>query len=470
MYRQAWDYADPDSTGNNTIVIKLADSSDPDSKALGYVQYTPGDMANAISVTQGPIKVRFCYIHDNISRLRIGSFNSAGIHATELQQSIIEYNYFANNGVETGNSWSNNENCSHIMSYSDYDWSNWANNGISTWNGDHIWGNIIRYNYFDAGAAAIKYKGSQYLTGRTDGANYDDTYDEYGDKIHHNIFVNQERWVTNGRQDFLQFYNNIADSPVLGVHFPEDDISAFYKVAVYNNTLMSPGSDGIFFSHRDAWVDQEPKIYAFIVNNLIYDAGDGANWSDVTIDEDASGGNWYGGSADYTELIIDRNYHYMPETDGTYDTDGSKLVFLADTRKTAAEMEALYASTDLYVNTAAGSPTAFVNVAAEDEDRYLINSAHVVEGAKTLSDGGLGGSHPWLDAVTIPAYIGGVDPNDTGWVAGVLDMDVTWFTAQEAGSTPSFMGTPASEEVTITVGSGSYTMTVGSGSFTGVIP
>lgn len=54
--------------------------------------------------------------------------------------------------------------------------------------------------------------------------------------------------------------------------------------------------------------------------------------------------------------------------------------------------------------------------------RYITREEHAVSGSATISNGGIGSGHPYLDDVTIPSYIGATNPDDNDWVEGVLNL------------------------------------------------
>ena len=113
----------------------------------------------------------------------------------------------------------NHINSCHIQEVGDYVDSTTAKNGYPAEPHYAIKNNIIRYNLFKNGSAGIKHKGNQLLTGRNPGGGegFDNTNKDWGDKIHHNIFIGLDDIAIRGKQDFVQIYNNIMDSCSGGV-------------------------------------------------------------------------------------------------------------------------------------------------------------------------------------------------------------------------------------------------------------
>ena len=53
-------------------------------------------------------------------------------------------------------------------------------------------------------------------------------------------------------------------------------------------------------------------------------------------------------------------------------------------------------------------------------NKFITKESHIIEGSTTIANGGIGGSHPYLSGITLPSYVGAVDPNNTSWVANLL--------------------------------------------------
>ena len=76
-----------------------------------------------------------------------------------------------------------------------------------------------QFNLFDNenryALSGMHNKGRQYLTPKT---NVSWTYKEYGDKVHHNIFLGFIVSI-GSQQDFQQIYNNIMVTPTTNNNF-----------------------------------------------------------------------------------------------------------------------------------------------------------------------------------------------------------------------------------------------------------
>ena len=60
-------------------------------------------------------------------------------------------------------------------------------------------------------------------------------------------------------------------------------------------------------------------------------------------------------------------------------------------------------------------------------NKFKTLGSHLIEGSTTLANAGIGGPHPYLSGITLPTYVGAVNPNDSSWVANLLcltDIDV----------------------------------------------
>ena len=125
--------------------------------------------------------------------------------------SIIEYCYFKENGMNTGS----DNNPANIAVFSDYHHNDNSQNGVDINNTSYIptHNNEIRYNYIVGSCVGFKHKSGQLLSGRNavNGNGWDDTLKDYGDKIHHNIIRGARSNSLMIDQDFCQVYNNIID-------------------------------------------------------------------------------------------------------------------------------------------------------------------------------------------------------------------------------------------------------------------
>jgi len=371
-----------------------------------------GNGANGLFVNGGPFIVRYCYIHDNVASE--GGANPAGIKGMIWHDSIVEYNYFKDNG--SNGSVNERHSACGLQIHSDYrhtvdDWE------TAPYDINHArTKNEIRYNLFentkDYARYAIHGKGRQYLAHKTD-VTWD--YKEYGGSIHHNIFIDFQKAIVT-QTDFMQIHHNIVTVPAgskgqSGISVTEAGLGGGNMACVvYNNTIINgriPHNFGFgeYVVNPYAYVynnliDQAPSNYdgmavinlghAYMVNPFIYDS----TRIDVT--------NNYLYRGNSTDIKVTRNsgdgYGYMPLSD--YDSFYNKTNF----SKTSSE------TTDPIYEGSTGA------------GQYITKGSHVVSGSKTIINSGKGGSHPYLSGITIPSYIGATDPNDNGWVASVLSL------------------------------------------------
>lgn len=394
-----------------------------------------GEYAAGFAGNGGPFIFRHCYIHDNITTERIGSYNPGGLRGEIWHDSLVEFCYFKNNGALD----TNNLNTAHINIFSDYLPNETAENGF-VYTGHHTMRNEFRYNLFENSAVGIKYKQDQFFTGRNPGGGhpYKDEYKDLGDKIHHNIFLNTKAYATNGRQDFIQIYNNIFDSNEgVALSFGEIDTRTIYKAVSFNNTIINPKDRGLFRIHNaleNYWdFMTSAQYFGYDYNNILDYVRDGSSWSDAAIYVRGT----FPSGPDFSTYVGDRNYFYRPNPSNIKDLDGTRLYYMGGVgaiRYDINEYESLYSGKDLYRNEYNSSDLLYKGTTGAD--KYKTRANHVVEGSKTVANGGIGGAHPYLDGITLPSYVGATNPNgpdsgtnwdpvmqnpdDSGWVDYVL--------------------------------------------------
>lgn len=382
----------------------------------------------------GPIRVRYCYIHDNYATS--GSANPGGIKGHVLHDSLIEFCYFRNNGMASGS----NHNCAHINLYSDY-----VENPAHV-NYEHsVRRNIIRYNYFDDAPVGIKYKNSQWLC--RDHTGSDLSRKDYGDRIYNNIFTNIANMAIDARQDFIQIHHNIIDGSDLSIgEAYSGDREPFYA-CVYNNIVIGgktgiwhdDDSDGssynISSTHR-----ANPNCYFF--NNIFENCGneiDGQNDLNILF----TFSKWNESEIDMTKVKVENNL-FCPRS------DSEEIINLGDNDddySASAWRKKLY-SDRIFVSQATGLHRAGPPYKCSKDFSVGLNGLNI-------SNGGFGAMHPYLNGVQIPQYIGpsnplkdsgnawnpnAPDPDDSGWIDYVLslsDVNVLESGGSGSGGVPS---------------------------------
>jgi len=376
---------------------------------------TRGDGGAGLYISGGPFIVRYNYIHDNVASS--AGENPAGIVGYTWKDSIIEYNYFDNNGMSKDTS----GNAAHIAIFSDYLWDTTGRNGFTN-SIPSVRRNEIRYNYFSGSTIGFKHKGTQYFTGRNTASpskNYDDTYQDWGDKIHHNYFTGQRRVSVMTYQDFAQVYNNIFDNIPEAITIGEQPDDQMYKAVTYNNTIINSkkgivryGCDeGLSYPVNEnhyGWdynniIDSSTKTYQFWFTGTAINVLAGCSNSR----------NPMLANADVSNYISSNNYFYRADDpdifkygDVYYTASGYEAQTETGTPKTAYS-NAYDAGNPLYAG------TTFAN-------KFITLESHLIEGSTTTANGGIGIPHPYLSGVTLPSYVGAVDPNNNSWVAGIL--------------------------------------------------
>ncbi len=273
------------------------------------------------------------------------------------------------------------------------------------------------------------------------GHDYDDTYKDWGIKIHHNIFKSQLLRACVMQQDFGQVFQNIFDDceKCLSAHYQGGPM--VYKPVFYNNTIFADKS-GNDYAIRHFGVQSTSTVFAdFICSDYLH------AWDLNNIIDGAPAGNHYGNtyginaliptttstripfaSPDFSSWRVDGNYFYRPNT--------STLFRYNNTTNTAAQFESQSDTESPHnVYTQPYDSNNLLYVGTTGADKYRIRAGHTLgENNKTIADGGTGGTHPYLSGVTIPSFVGAVNSDDDAWVAGVLGLvDTGWLRSLTTG-------------------------------------
>lgn len=406
-----------------------------------------GSFSYGLFVSGGPFKIRYLYVHDNNSNNGVN--NPFGVGGYHWHDTICEYNYIIDNG---GSSASYDDNSANIGIFTDYGCSHDGGSfytdtlayGYQGGTASHVSmkSNIIRYNYIHGSPIGIKHKAYQVLSGRNtaNGFPASDAYEEYGDKIHHNIIVDSTWIGILAHQDFVQIYNNIVDIPTgdraISLNYDSSSYPPLYKATVYNNTIRDAYQSLLGLSYYGAILSMgnqagcgvpvaDQKVYEYHYNNLI----DGCRGN--TAQEENVGTQTTKGEAVLTNNYFYRSYssntNFVRFLGTTYNQSGWEGQTASDTPRT------------LYANAYDAGNLLYAGTIGANKYIPASSGSHTIESGVTIANGGIGGSHPYLSGVTIPSYVGAVNPSDSDWVAGVLAMDATYFTSQTAGSDPTWI-------------------------------
>ncbi|MBN1604629.1 MAG: hypothetical protein JW915_23675 [Chitinispirillaceae bacterium] len=374
---------------------------------------TSGTDARGFAGNRGPFKFRYCYIHDNLCATAANI--PVGISIHRATRCIVEYCYFKDNGtlIEMNN------NAASVLFFGDYKEDSIANNGFAYADYQHTVNNEVKYNLFEGGCVGFwTAKENQYLCGRNfeAGHGYDDTYKDFGDKIHHNIFKNNGFKAIIITQDFAQVYNNIIDSSVTGVEVGWIE-SYNYKVCVYNNYIKKCATSGILLKQWESFAatfNPEPMYYCYIYNNIL----------DSCVSTQTSNNEEFSLQVDVSDFVGDlqdsaiflNNYSYRTSK-GSYDPTGDSITYIKNTRYSISTLNNTRPNFVHYLNQYDSENKLMrgdVGVL-----RYLPYSEHLLSGTTTVLNGGKGGNHPYLSGITIPSYCGAVNPTatDSQWVS-----------------------------------------------------
>lgn len=373
-----------------------------------------GGSNSGLHVNGGPFIVRHCYFHDNYQQT--DGENPAAIVGMVPQDSIIEFNYFKNNGslAPVGNS-------SHIAFFSDY-----RNLDIENLDPNHAtMRNEVRYNLFDTGGNGFKHKNVQDLTNK----NTISTYKSQGDKIHHNIFLRLKTDSVYVMQDYAQVYNNITAeglAPYYGAFGMDYWLTGAYERDIYYATFYNNTIKNAQFNYWRGTIQPSINPYLYLYNNIFDNFGIN---SDGFVTLNIAGSMAGGGIVDLTNLKIDYNYFYRPGyADSFRITKGTENCI---GYMTPEEYNSCYNTNNYVKSSSEGSDNLYDS--SFGAGQQITRREHVVEDSKIIANAGIGSSHPYLSGVSIPSYVGATNPDDNDWVAGVLGL-ATVSNLQNAGS------------------------------------
>ncbi len=397
----------------------------------------------------------YLYIHD-VQNDSGATGQQGGLVLVIPADTEIKYNRFDDNGGTTSQN-----NCAHINLISSY---SYTHNNCTTYHwfldgpydADNETRNVeIAYNYStnpnEYADYFVKNKAHAHWSGiLIDNGNIscsgdeitagdarttaDMTYEDRGIKIHHNVALDTTSRALYLDSDFAQVYSNIIEG---GIYSGEYGLFHGVHSVIYNNTvigghLTATGPTSEYYSVTDY------PVWIHFINNVLSAPQDSYEFHDISVAEQLAE------TLANRDIEIERNYNYNRV--GSF--DGTNSIALNDTDYTESTYDSAFGTTN-YARTS-GSGLFIGGGGAND---YITSGTHVVEGAVTISDAGVGGSHPYLSGITMPSYIGATDPDDSSWVAGVLDLDIAYFTSVESGSTPSWIegaGSPTHTSMTAT--------------------
>lgn len=437
-----------------------------------------GQFSYGIFVNGGPNKFRWLYVHDNTAA--DGSNNPAGLCGYHWTDVIVEYSFFSNNGTVVHD---RNKNAAHIMTFSDYNSGYWLQNGYSGGSSAYVGSkrNTIRYNLFIGSTSGYKIKAYQAFSGRnsTGGHPISDTYRTWGDNVHHNIFKNISYAAVFGHQDFIQVHHNIMDTCGIGaILCYEINYSPVYKATTYNNTMIdirdwastTQGSGGVIhIANRATGAWEDATYYAYDYNNILDNVnGTQGYCTNRGISVNGSSACWPNGNYNVGQYTGSNNYFYRPPSALLYAVSGMDYTKLGYSAQSVT-----HAPRSIYSNSY--NPANPLWRGTTGADRYLPYGTHTIESGVLISNGGLGGSHPYLAGVSIPSYVGAVNPSDSDWVSGVLSLSTISVLQSGSSGDPTWAGgdsgDPANDDgggsstAASSGGGGCFIATVAFGSF-----
>jgi hypothetical protein len=392
--------------------------------SLNYIKFERLEITNGaaagLAMIGNNIWVRYCYFHNNGIGPG-GDSNKAGLQLFVPQHCIIEYNYFSGNGY-----YDPRDNGCELMLYADYaaDERNGLYN-IST--AQHS--NEIRYNYFysvgpNTPPNTIHDKATQrlcsYGLGSHPYSEIDNGYRDQGNKYNHNIIRGDYGEGIYSSQDYEQIYNNIVDlnsGAPFGISTEDSGLCLeTYKNTFYNNYIFKGTID--VTSGYDVDYTAPLKLDFIALNNIL----DTTNNSDtspaigISTKQCFRVGCSLSARYNWTDTDVDRNLIYKPLSSSqhiglpySYLSKGTRWINVTTFNSQYGFSNYLSYNNGLFLGTTGSA-------------KYKTNSSFSLGNEKTIANGGVNISHPYLSGVKIPAYVGAVNPNDNAWVDGVLSL------------------------------------------------
>ena len=369
-------------------------------------------------LTGGPMKFRYLYVHDNgrdVSDDLVG-----GIFIFTATQNLIEYCYFKDNKIPRAPS-GNNFNILF-----DGDYRDTTGNGEAFQPDACVHQNEIRYNYISGSPQGIRLKGDQRF-----GYNDRDPrssnnilwqYKDYGDKIHHNILIDNSVSIRWG-QDFSQIYNNISNTKIQPTG-KSDGHPVLYNQLIYNNTVKGSDSQYVFRSAADVSsynnyydVGGTPvaHIHVWVYNNI--QSGLTLSTGAYRSMADTANDNWNAADAIFERNLVHNSSSIKPYRIGNTSTGSgcSAEYYSAQEFYTCSEEWRRVSGIKNW------DVDGSLFVGDSGADQYITSGSFVLSDSSTIGSGG-GSNHPYLSGVTIPSYIGATNPDDHAWVYGVLGL------------------------------------------------
>lgn len=434
------EWAKIDGQGNSDVFHGLVGYNNQDaSHYTSYWVFERFEVTNADDgfwMKGGPMKFRYMYIHDNKSNSDDGLH--AGIFIQLARDCVIEYCAIVDNQNVSGPIGNNG----NIIFDADYkDTGDNDQDGLPFDPDAVIKNNTIRYNYISGSVFSIRTKNQQRFgwNSRNPNSSTFMTYKNWGDKIHHNILINNDLTIC---QDFAQIFNNIVVDGTISAN-RYDDTPAIYKNCVYNNTVLNTdvnyivaAGENLNGSSRKNYFTVGSQRYEhpviWLYNNISHGVSSGYMTVPFKIAHDMPS-NLSSILLDASELVVENNlihkssYSHDTKPDATfivghaYDASfiGTKDYQYKNTAEfnSFSELERGVSSVKNWDNDSDG-----LFVGSSGADQYITNGNFVIEGGTIVSSGGKGGSHPYLQDVSIPVYVGATNPTDNVWVAGVLGL------------------------------------------------
>ncbi len=287
--------------------------------------------------------------------------------------------------------------------------------------------NEICYNLIEGSTTGFKHKNGQWLCRNHVGDDMEGS--ALGDRIHHNLCIDNTGigiWVA---QDFAQIHHNIVTGSSAGIMAGKPPTGVDrepFHVVIHNNLVVHSAAGGGITSYHGtepgvSGYQQEPwHPHWYVWNNIVEHGLDGNGRNDVNILFD-----WSPHAIDMATVHVDCDYfHPRSRADLVINVVDNANDYSVDGYESAGWAGSLYAR-----------PIDPGDPLHPSGSAYKIRLDHRLDEGVTMADGGLGGPHPYLEGRTIPAYVGPCPDDACAWVDEVLAC---------AGGVPSGVAEPAS--------------------------
>jgi len=348
------------------------------------------------------------YIHDNYGGG--GPNGGAGIsianEAVAAQHITVTHCWLRSNGWPG----SDNGNLANIVFFADYRHRRFPDIDLDR----ACSRNEVSYNLLEDSASGFKHKSTQYLCLNKEAT--DMRAKDRGDRIHHNV-IRRCHVAVKANQDFCHVYNNLVIDCPNGIYSgdpPSNGYRDLFHVLFHNNTLIGcKNSLTLWRGGEESMHNYPPPAHPHFhcFNNIIVD-------SSVDVHTEAAPLRIFPTytkplETDMKTVDVARNLFFGRRAD-------QPAIRLAEQNLSAAQWTGRGWGGPLWAAPANPGRPLFQGAegaaALKAKGDYLLPASDGSPAPATVADAGRGGEHPYLVGVTMPRYLGAVDPADGAWV------------------------------------------------------